>query len=170
MYEFSLNVSTGGVDATDVYDKFRSDVATVQVQVRPFVSRFPTLVAFFRSCAGFTTSTTPPYLHTHPALFMPGTSIGSEPHTSRPGYQSYVRKKRGSCAGHSGYQCLKSMPADEMYRMRQTIDNASPTLPPTWGRAESSRLSPTMPLTWLYGRRKTLTSTTRPQRWCSMVE
>lgn len=34
VYEFSLNVSKGTVDATEAYDIFRSDVATVQVQAR----------------------------------------------------------------------------------------------------------------------------------------
>lgn len=33
VYEFSLNVSKGVVDATDVYGEFRSDVTTVKVQV-----------------------------------------------------------------------------------------------------------------------------------------
>lgn len=39
VYEFSLNVSKGTVDATDIFAKFRSDVVAVKVQARsPFAA------------------------------------------------------------------------------------------------------------------------------------
>lgn len=129
------------------------------------------------------TPTIPQHLHTRHSTAYAWTlcRLGSKTPADRNIVRGHARKKRAPCADHFMYRLLKPMPTKgEMHQARQTFDNMCATnvtvrehavLPPTTrGCAGPSRSFPTMPLTWLYGRRKTSTSSTRPQRWWSMVE
>ena len=89
VYEFSLNVSKGAGDATEVYRLFRSDVATVQVQARVLCvaircarSIFPFLETFHHVDDSGVRTYPPPT----PAML--GSFLDSESNTRRPDYHN----------------------------------------------------------------------------------